>query len=404
MKKIIVIGGGFGGLWSALSAMRLCKALGKTDDVEILLVNKDNYHGLRPRYYEQALAATQIPIREVLASTGIKFLVGEVLDIAFDRQKITVQVSSSEHQIHEYDRLVLAAGSQLYCPPIPGLQENSFNIDTYASAEKLAQHLITLPEKTARGRYTAVVVGGGFTGLEVATELPVRLQNIAQQAGHDVQNIRVIIIDRGDVGSALGEKPKDIIQQTLNDLSIETISTQQVSTIENDKIILTSGVTIDTQTVIWTAGMRANPLTAVFPVSLDPLGRLPVDGYLRIEGVRHCFAAGDVAHALTDDQHVAMMSCQHAMPQGRIAGYNVVADLFHQPLIAYRQEMYRTCLDLGSWGALYTEGWDRQVKTWGAAAKKTKLYINHQRICPPLTGNIDDLMNAAAPEIQSMVT
>jgi NADH dehydrogenase len=86
---------------------------------------------------------------------------------------------------------------------------------------------------------------------------------------------------------------------------------------------------------------------------------------------------------------------------GRYAGHNVVADLFGAPMLPLRIDWYVTVLDLGSWGALYTTGWDRQVKTKGDAAKVTKQTINRQRIYPPLDGNRADLLAAAAPVVQA---
>ena len=113
------------------------------------------------------------------------------------------------------------------------------------------------------------------------------------------------------------------------------------------------------------------------------------------------FAAGDVAAAQCDGAHATVMSCQFARPMGRYAGHNVVADLFGEPMLPLHIDWYVTVLDLGGWGALYTEGWDRQVKTSGAAAKVTKQTINRQRIYPPLNGSRADLLAAAAPSVQA---
>ncbi len=85
--------------------------------------------------------------------------------------------------------------------------------------------------------------------------------------------------------------------------------------------------------------------------------------------VRDVFAAGDIASSVVDGQHPTVMSCQFARPMGRFAGHNVVADLVGQPLLPLRIDWYVTVLDLGGWGALYTEGWDREVRTTGAAAE-----------------------------------
>jgi len=99
--------------------------------------------------------------------------------------------------------------------------------------------------------------------------------------------------------------------------------------------------------------------------------------------------------------HPTVMSCQFARPMGRFAGHNVVADLVGQPMLPLRIDWYVTVLDLGAWGALYTEGWDREVRTTGRAAKATKQTINRKRIYPPLTGSKDDLFAAAAPAVQA---
>jgi NADH:ubiquinone reductase (H+-translocating) len=131
------------------------------------------------------------------------------------------------------------------------------------------------------------------------------------------------------------------------------------------------------------------------------VGRVPVDDYLRVVGAPAIFAAGDVAAARMDDEHLSVMSCQHGRPMGRYAGYNVIGDLFDEPMLNLRIPWYVTILDLGPAGAVYTEGWDRVVVSNGAKAKATKRTVNTQRIYPPLTRIRADLLAAAAPELQA---
>jgi NADH dehydrogenase len=102
-----------------------------------------------------------------------------------------------------------------------------------------------------------------------------------------------------------------------------------------------------------------------------------------------------------DDEHLSVMSCQHGRPMGRYAGYNVISDLFGEPMLKLRIPWYVTVLDLGPAGAVYTEGWDRVVVARGAAAKATKQTVNTQRIYPPLTRNRIELLAAAAPDLQA---
>jgi NADH dehydrogenase len=147
--------------------------------------------------------------------------------------------------------------------------------------------------------------------------------------------------------------------------------------------------------------MRAHPLAASLPGEHDRFGRVAVDRFLKAEGAPDVFAAGDAAAALVDGEHASVMSCQHARPMGRIAGHNVVCDLVGAPMIPLDIGYYVTCLDLGAWGAVYCQGWDRQVTATGAEAKVTKQTINCQRIYPPRSRNAAEILAAAAPIIQT---
>jgi NADH dehydrogenase len=131
------------------------------------------------------------------------------------------------------------------------------------------------------------------------------------------------------------------------------------------------------------------------------LGRVAVDEFMRPHGLSNVFAAGDMASSLLDGVHPTVMSCQFARPMGRFAGHNVMADLLSKPMLALRIDWYVTVLDLGSWGALYTTGWDRQVFSTGHDAKVVKETINHKRIYPPRTGRAEDILASAAPIVQA---
>jgi NADH dehydrogenase len=146
--------------------------------------------------------------------------------------------------------------------------------------------------------------------------------------------------------------------------------------------------------------MRASPLAALLPGTRDRLGRVAVDPFMRVGGLANVFAAGDVASSLVDDVHRTVMSCQFARPMGRFAGHNAVADLFGRPMLPLQIDWYVTVLDLGTWGALYTVGWDRQVFSSGHKAKTIKQTINRKRIYPPRTGTREDILAAAAPIVQ----
>jgi NADH dehydrogenase len=258
-----------------------------------------------------------------------------------------------------------------------------------------------LPEQPeSPGRFTVVVVGAGLTGIEAATEMTEKLRAVRARANL-TRPFRVILADhRQHVGSDMGDSAQPIIEEALAALGIETRVAIEVLSISPDGITFTTGERIPTATVVWCAGMRPNPLTQLFPVERDRFGRLPVDEFMRVRGVGNVFAAGDGAWANMDEAHVSVMSCQHGWPMGRFAGHNVVCDLLGQPMLPLHLAWYVTVLDLGPWGAVYTEGWDRHVVAKGEAAKNTKKMINRRRIYPPLNHNRQEILAAAAPVVQ----
>jgi NADH dehydrogenase len=282
-------------------------------------------------------------------------------------------------------------------PGIPDLAANSFDVDTYAEAVRLNAHIAALSERPAsQGRSTVVVVGAGFTGIEVATEMPRKLDR-ARVAG----DRRVILVDPNPVvGATIGAHARPVIREALSALGVETRLGVKVSAIDATGIALTSGEFIPGETIVWCAGMGPSPLAATLAGERDQQGRLLVDQFMRATGLPNIFAAGDVASSVVNGVHSTIMSCQFARPMGRFAGHNVAADLLGLPMLPLQIDWYVTVLDLGTWGALYTVGWDRQVHTTGYPAKATKQTINHKRIYPPRTGRREDLLAAAAPAVQ----
>jgi NADH dehydrogenase len=393
MQRILILGAGFAGLWAAAGAARALDAFGVGPDrVEVTLVNRDAWHGIRVRNYEADLDAIRVPLASVLDPIGVRLVEGEVTDIDLAQRSAGCTVSGQGTAL-PYDRLVFALGSGLARPAVPGLVEHGFDIDTFAGARRLADHLAGLAERPASpGRDTVLVVGAGLTGIEAATEMVDRIG----------PGSRVILADHASqVGSDMGDSARPVIEAALAALGVETRMGVSVTAVDADGATLSTSEVIPAATVIWCAGMRASPLTARFPVERDRLGRLPVDPTLKITGREAEFAVGDSARAMVDDSHASVMSCQHSRPMGRFGGHNAVADLLGQPLLPMRIEWYTTILDLGAWGAVYTEGWDRQVVTQGATAKQTKQIINRQRIYPPLTGDRRAIFDAAAPVIQA---
>lgn len=397
MSKIVVIGGGFAGFWSAAGAIRRAIELGKENEVEVTVVSRDSFLNLRPRFYEPDLSKVRVPFERILKPIGVKSVEGNVEGIDFDNKTVTISSSSDTFAL-PYDKLVLATGSSLHKPNIPGLKEHGFSVDAFQEASKLHQHLDNLVTKRSlAGCYTAVVVGAGFTGLEVATEMVSMLKHVAEKNGDDPSAVRIKLVDHSDIAPEFSEESRTVIKGALSDLGIESFTKVGVQSISEDGVVLSNGEKLPALTTIWTAGVKASPLTSLFPVERDNFGRLPVDQFLRVVGMDDVYAAGDCARVLTDETHVAMMSCQHAQPQGKFVGYNVASDLYEQDSLPYKQPNYVTCLDLGDWGGLLTEGWDRKVVSKGKDAKELKINVNTKFIIPPLDDK-EGILKESAPK------
>lgn len=379
-KQILIVGAGFAGMWAALSAARLAEKNRQTIDITVIAPQPELR--VRPRFYESEVHTLVAPLQPLFDATGINFLQGHVEQILPASKEVSWKDVNGETHLRHYDRLVLASGSHVNRDIVAGAAEHAFDLDQLESAAVLEQHIKDLalqPECEARN--TVVVCGGGFTGIEMALELPGRLRDIL---GSDAKT-RVVVVERGaQPGARWSQELRDVIIEASAELGVEWRVNAEVECVDASGVTLKDGQTIASQTVIWTIGVQANGLTAQIDAPRDRQGRLHVDANLQVIGHDDIYATGDVAYAATDDKgNHALMTCQHAILLGKFAGNNAAASLLNVAPLPYRQENYVTCLDLGAWGAVYTEGWDQQVKLTRAEAKKLKVSIVSELIYPP---------------------
>lgn len=390
--QILVAGGGFAGVWAALAAAAERRGF-EAPPGEITLVSDAPALTIRPRLYESVDPAMQVPLAPLMEAAGIRFRETKVQRIDVNRHRVWL----SDSTVMAFDRLVLATGSQLAAPPLPGAPDYAFSVDTYAEAYRLNRHLARVAErKEDPAARTVLVLGAGFTGLEVATEMRARL------APFFGDKARIVLIDeQSDTAGALGDGPRPVIREALDACRIETRPGTSLENMDALQARLTTGEVIATRTVILATGFAASPLTQDINAPRDDRGRLVTEPDLRVAGAPAILAAGDVACAYADEDHLAYMSCQHAIQLGRFAGHNAMADLMGRPTRAYRQPFYATCLDLGPAGAVFTTGWNRQVEKTGEAAKTMKRSINCERIYPPRPeAGMDAILDAVALPVE----
>lgn len=402
MNRIAVVGGGFGGVWAAAAAAAVRERLHQSaDELRITLYSPQAQMVIRPRLYEAKPEVAAVPLSRILDPVGVEHVLGGVTVLDPEGQSLTVVGRNGQEVVNSFDRLVLATGSQLVRPQIPG-REHLRDVDTLRGALALDAHLRGLAsEPPGPGRFTAVVIGAGFTGIEVSTELVGRLRAMAESV-NAADDVRVVLVEREPVvGPELGPGPRPVIERALAELDVETRLSNTVTAVTAAQVTFADGTILPARTAIWTVGMQAHGLTTQVSDRRDEIGRLEVDDYLRVSDAAGVFAAGDTAAAHVESGHLAMQSCQHAHAMGRVAGHNAAADLLGGPLATFSPDPYVTCLDLGAAGAVFTTGFERKVELVGSEAKALKRKIN-RAIYPPVD-DAAEILRLANPQSPSRV-
>lgn len=386
--KILVIGSGFAGFWAALAAKRV-----GGDRVDVALLSPEPVLQIRPRLYEVKPETLGVDLLPLLDKVAVNFAPGEAAGLDPDARTVTL---AGGGQL-SYDRLIVATGSRMRRPPVPGA-EAAHSVDTQAEAIAFDARLAEIARAVTVPAFA--VIGAGFTGIELVLELRDRLA--AHGAAEAAERARIVLIDRADVvGPELGPGPRPVIEAALREASVELRLGAQISGLARDRVNFADGGSLAVDAVALATGMAAAPFTAQIPGERDRLGRILVDVALRAPEARDIFVTGDAAAADTGDGHKALQSCQHAGQLGRVAGENAARDLLGEAFKPYRQLQYLTCLDLGRSGAVVTKGWDRRIERTGAEGKALKRFINTRLIYPPAGGTVEALFagsNAALIE------
>jgi NADH:ubiquinone reductase (H+-translocating) len=377
-NRILIIGGGFAGFWAAVAARRVADRR-----AEVALVSPEPMLEMRPRLYEAKPETLAIPLLPLLRKVDVTFVRGKAIQL--DTVAKTVTLAAGERLI--YDRLVVATGSRMRRPPVPGA-EAAFSVDTQVEAIAFDRRLSEIARNVAEP--TIAVVGAGFTGIELALELRDRL--LVHGADRAAEQLRIVLIDRAEtVGPELGLGPRSAIEAALAAAGVELRLGAAVRTLAADRVSFADD-SLAADAVVLATGMTASPFAAQIPGARDGLGRAVVDTVLRAPAAPEVFVAGDAASADTGDGHRTLQSCQHAGQLGRVAGENAARDLLGLPPVPYAQLRYVTCLDLGRSGAVFTQGWERRIAKTGQEAKAVKRLVNTQAIYPPADSTVEALL------------
>jgi NADH:ubiquinone reductase (H+-translocating) len=338
MPRILIVGGGFVGLYTA---QRLQKKLRRTD-VRITVVDPRSYMTYQPFLPEAAAGSLEprhvvVPLRRTLKHSQV--ITGRVANIRHADKVARIEPNVGEPYDMEYDILVMAVGSVARTLPIPGLAEFGIGFKQVEEAIALRNHVLdrldvaasTADEEIRRRALSFVVVGGGYAGVEALAEL----QDMAVDALRYYpylkrEHMRWVLVEAANrILPEVGEEMGRYTVEQLNRQGIDVRLNTRLESCIDGHVVLDDGTKFEADTLVWTAGVKANPILASTDLPLDERGRLRCHADLRVVGVEDAWAAGDCAAVpdLTADDPDALCSpsAQHAVRQAKHLGDNIAA-------------------------------------------------------------------------------
>ncbi|HEY8728187.1 MAG TPA: NAD(P)/FAD-dependent oxidoreductase [Acidothermaceae bacterium] len=357
---ILIVGGGYVGMYTAL---RLQKKL-RRDEAMVSVIDPLSYMTYQPFLPEAAAGNLEprhvvVPLRRVLPRAQI--LNGRVTRIEHARRVVTFMPNAGEPVEISYDIIVVAPGSVARTLPIPGLAENGIGFKTVGEAIYLRNHVLakldiaasTSEPAVRRRALTFVFVGGGYAGVEVLAEL----EDMARDAtrsydGVEPDDMRWVLVEAS--GRILPEVSEDLGRYTVNELRRRKIDVRlgtRLVSAENHHIVLSDGEEFDAHTLVWTAGVKANPMVAQSDLPVDGKGRLKGTAFLRVEGLDDAWTAGDSAAipdlSKSEPDALCGPSAQHAVRQAKHLGDNIAAVLHGQEPTVYKHAYAGSVASLG---------------------------------------------------------
>jgi NADH dehydrogenase len=355
---ILIVGGGYVGMYTAL---RLQKRL-RRNEARITVVDPQNYMTYQPFLPETAAGSLEprhvvIPLRKLLKQCRV--ITGMVTDIDHATKTATVLPLEGPEYPITYDVIVVAPGSVVRTLPIPGLAECGIGFKTVGEAIYLRNHVLSRLDYAAsvddaehrRRALTFVFIGGGYAGIEAFAEL----EDMARYATRYYDNVspddmRWVLIEA--TGRILPEVSVQMAEYTVKQLlkrNMDVRLSTRVDSLTGGHVVLTDGEEFDAETIVWTAGVKANPMLARTDLPLDEKGRLRCTPDLRVAGVEDAWGAGDCAAVpdLTNPGEFTGPSAQHAVRQTKTLAANIVAALRRRQLVDYRHKYVGSVASLG---------------------------------------------------------
>ncbi len=358
--RVLIVGGGHVGLYTAL---RLQSKL-RTGEASVTVVDPQTQMTYQPFLPEAAAGSIEprhvvVPLRRVLRRCHT--VCGRVTGVDHARRFATIENCAGHVEQLGYDVLVMAPGSIARTLPIPGLAEHGIAFKTIGEAIYLRNHVLscleaadaTLDPRLRRELLSFVVIGGGYAGIEVLAEL----EDMARYACRYYETIQpqdmrwVLVEATGRIMPEVSPRMGRYTAKRLIHRGIEIFLNTRVTTMRDGHVVLDNGTEFDADTIVWTAGVKANPVLQRTDLPLDDRKRLRCTTTLQVVDCPEAFSAGDCAAVpdLTshDPNATTSPSAQHAVRQAKVLADNIIAQLRGEPLQHYKHRYAGSVASLG---------------------------------------------------------
>ncbi|MCA6095572.1 NAD(P)/FAD-dependent oxidoreductase [Streptomyces sp. SCA3-4] len=363
--RILIVGGGYVGMYTALHLQRKLRR----GEAEVLVVAPEPYMTYQPFLPEAAAGSISprhvvVPLRRALGDCQV--LTGEATSVDHAKRTVMVKTLATEEEgtgpiaVH-YDELVLAPGSVSRTLPVPGLADYGIGFKTVEEAIGLRNHVLeqmdiassTRDPEVRDAALTFVFVGGGYAGVEALGELE-DMARYASRYYHNIEpeDLKFILVEAtGRILPEVGEEMGQYAIRELRGRNIDVRLETRLDSCENRVAVLSDGARFPTRTLVWTAGVKPHPVLAATDLPLDERGRLKCTAALQVDGVGHAWAAGDAAAVPDLTAAAAGTFCapnaQHAVRQAKVLAENVLAALRGNSLQDYRHKYVGSVASLG---------------------------------------------------------
>ncbi|MBM7555891.1 FAD-dependent oxidoreductase [Halanaerobacter jeridensis] len=367
-KKIAILGAGYAGVKAAKT---LNKKFKKDDSVEITLIDQNSHHTLLTELHEVAgnrieSSGVKISLTDLFANSKVNVVKDKVNDINTEKQEIIAHNSN-----YDYDYLVLGVGSEPTYFNIPGMEENAFTLWSLEDAQKINDHIRNMFKLAANEQdlvkrqqmLTFVIGGAGFTGVETAGEIAEWTDKLCEQYNISPQEVSIKIVEAQEgILPVLEEKQVKNAEKYLSEkLGVELLTQSNICEVKNNSIIINNcskedgyitdtsnqEEEIDTNTLIWTGGIKAKDLVKKTGVQLNHRDRIEVNDYLQTS-IENIYAIGDNAYFETEDNSALPQLVEGALQAGSCAAHNIYASITNKELKEFDPQLHGVMVSIGS--------------------------------------------------------